>query len=238
MAEIFVTEPVHWRSEATRPSAHSQKRLWPWSTSRCSIRTLCLHKLPTSLAPTVGSVTPATPPPLVTTYIMQPHSHNPVGPDQTRHSQQSQHHHPYQARPASSSSAVGSTSSASRPRTANSVSPNNTSSDRPPKPPRKLNRSANQLHRNQACLPCRRRRIKCDAAKPHCSSCIRSFRFLARTQPDPEREARGVQCVYEESTDNEPVGGGGVEGASQPSLHVDPDHPRNTVLKLEGRIGE
>lgn len=232
MAERFVTEPAHWRSEQ-HDQTPRQSDFHLGRPYLCSIRTLRLFKLQLRWTPTVGSVTPTTPPPLATTYIMQPHSHNQVGPDQARHS-----HHPYQARPASSSSAVGSTSSASRPRTANSVSPANTTSDRPPKPPRKLNRSANQLHRNQACLPCRRRRIKCDAAKPHCSSCIRSFRFLARTQPDPEREARGVQCVYEESTDNEPVGGGGVEGAAQPSLHVDPDHPRNTVLKLEGRIGE
>lgn len=54
-----------------------------------------------------------------------------------------------------------------------------------------------QLRRNQACLPCRRRRIKCDAAKPHCSSCVRSHYFLKRTQPDEQRDARGVQCFYE-----------------------------------------
>ncbi|BEI84335.1 hypothetical protein CcaverHIS002_0409390 [Cutaneotrichosporon cavernicola] len=96
--------------------------------------------------------------------------------------------------------------------------------DDPPrnKPPRKLNRSANQLHRNQACLTCRRRRIKCDAARPHCSSCVRSFRFLARTQPDPERDARGVQCVYENNEPEEP----------------EPEDPRAAVAKLEARVAE
>lgn len=54
-----------------------------------------------------------------------------------------------------------------------------------------------QLRRNQACLPCRRRRIKCDAAKPYCSSCVRSHQFLKRTQPDEERDSKGVICFYE-----------------------------------------
>lgn len=92
------------------------------------------------------------------------------------------------------------------------------------KAPRKLNRSANQLHRNQACLTCRRRRIKCDAGRPHCSSCVRSFRFLARTQPDPERDAGGVQCVYEhgEPPEAEPEG---------------EEDPRLAVAKLEARVG-
>ena len=100
----------------------------------------------------------------------------------------------------------------------------------PTRPPRKLNRSANQLNRNQACLPCRRRRIKCDAARPHCSSCIRSYRFLARTQPNPERDAKGVQCVYEDSGD--------LEGDdSEFNLSRTSEDPRASVHRLEARIG-
>lgn len=99
------------------------------------------------------------------------------------------------------------------------------------RPPRKLNRSANQLHRNQACLPCRRRRIKCDASRPHCSSCVRSFRFLARTQPDAERDAKGIQCVYEDGTENETE-------EEEPTSMADGEDPRDAVRKLEARIGE
>ncbi|WWC92412.1 uncharacterized protein L201_007369 [Kwoniella dendrophila CBS 6074] len=70
-----------------------------------------------------------------------------------------------------------------------------------PKKQRKLNRTLPQLKRNAACLPCRRRRIKCDAGKPHCSSCVRSYHFLARTQPDEERDSKGVQCYYDEDAE-------------------------------------
>lgn len=98
------------------------------------------------------------------------------------------------------------------------------------RPPRRLNRSANQLHRNQACLTCRRRRIKCDAARPYCSSCVRSFRFLARTKPDPERDARGVQCVYDYDSDPSEDGGGGGAATGE--------DPREAVAKLEARVGE
>jgi hypothetical protein len=94
------------------------------------------------------------------------------------------------------------------------------------RPPRKLNRSANQLHRNQACLTCRRRRIKCDAGRPHCSSCVRSYRFLARTQPNPERDANGVQCVYEDNG----------EDNDMPLSTTGDSHA--VVHKLEARVGE
>ncbi|CAK9780005.1 hypothetical protein CC85DRAFT_326494 [Cutaneotrichosporon oleaginosum] len=102
------------------------------------------------------------------------------------------------------------------------IAPTGAGDDPPRKPPRKLKRSADQLHRNQACLTCRRRRIKCDAARPHCSSCVRSFRFLARTQPDPERDARGVQCVFENNEPEEP----------------EEEDPRAAVAKLEARVAE
>lgn len=34
-----------------------------------------------------------------------------------------------------------------------------------------------------------------------CATCTRSFQFLARTQPDAERDAIGVQCWYEDAED-------------------------------------
>ncbi|ODO08706.1 hypothetical protein L198_00439 [Cryptococcus wingfieldii CBS 7118] len=55
-----------------------------------------------------------------------------------------------------------------------------------------------QLKRNSACLSCRKRRIKCDAAKPHCASCVRSQQYLARTQPN---EHHAIQCHYDNESD-------------------------------------
>ncbi|KAK8850622.1 hypothetical protein IAR55_004541 [Kwoniella newhampshirensis] len=81
---------------------------------------------------------------------------------------------------------------------------------------RKLNRSLPQLKRNAACLPCRRRRIKCDAGKPHCSSCVRSYHFLARKHPDEERDAKGVQCFYDDD---------GVVGDDDEMVEDDHDFP-------------
>ncbi|ODO07114.1 hypothetical protein I350_04483 [Cryptococcus amylolentus CBS 6273] len=73
------------------------------------------------------------------------------------------------------------------------------------KPPRKINRTAPSLKRNAACLPCRRRRIKCDAGKPFCSSCSKTYLFLRRTHPDAERDAAGVPCEYEPEPDDDEV---------------------------------
>ncbi|WVQ71532.1 hypothetical protein IAR50_001071 [Cryptococcus sp. DSM 104548] len=42
---------------------------------------------------------------------------------------------------------------------------------------------ANVLRRNQACRQCRRRKLKCDAARPHCATCIRSYRHILKTSP-------------------------------------------------------
>ncbi|RSH86973.1 hypothetical protein EHS25_003461 [Saitozyma podzolica] len=105
---------------------------------------------------------------------------------------------------------------------------------------RKLNRSANQLKRNAACLPCRRRRIKCDAVKPHCTSCVRNYHYLKRTQPDDERDGRGVQCNYEEcDSESEgldfarPVVGKRKEGAGSESVE-----PPEAVHRLEARVAE
>ncbi len=41
------------------------------------------------------------------------------------------------------------------------------------------------LPRNSACLQCRRRRIKCDAAKPQCGACLRSHAWAVRTGAVP-----------------------------------------------------
>jgi hypothetical protein len=115
-----------------------------------------------------------------------------------------------------------------------------------PRKHRKLNRSQHQLKRNAACLPCRRRRIKCDAAKPHCGSCVRSFQFLQRTNPDQERDERGVQCGYEEDEDGSDGNyqhqqahvQGRVDGQAHGFMGQRIEDPRNAVRNLEAKVGE
>ncbi|KAL1412647.1 hypothetical protein Q8F55_000394 [Vanrija albida] len=128
----------------------------------------------------------------------------------------------------SAANASGASAGGAKSTSTSSATATNSSTANPPRPPRKLNRSANQLHRNQACLPCRRRRIKCDAGRPHCASCVRSFRFLARTQPDPERDSQGIQCQYED----------GDEGEGDDGMSSQNEDPREAVRKLEARITE
>ncbi|WVQ95303.1 hypothetical protein IAU59_002398 [Kwoniella sp. CBS 9459] len=136
-------------------------------------------------------------------------------------------------------------------------------SQAPPQGPapkqRKLNRTLPQLKRNAACIPCRRRRIKCDAGRPHCSSCVRSYHFLARTQPDEERDSKGVQCFYDDDAEepDESSAGAGVSarkdslglsasgssplelarGIKRKDSSVD-DDPKEVIKKLEGKIAE
>ncbi|ORY31272.1 hypothetical protein BCR39DRAFT_558301 [Naematelia encephala] len=107
----------------------------------------------------------------------------------------------------------------------------------PRKPPRKINRVLPQLKRNAACVPCRRRRIKCDAGKPHCSSCMRSFNFLARSNPDEKRDAKGVQCYYEDGSDDE---SSPLEEPAKKRKEpiVDDENPAIAVQRLEAEVAQ
>lgn len=70
---------------------------------------------------------------------------------------------------------------------------------------------------------------------------MRSYQFLARTNPDPERDNAGVQCFYEEEEDGEGIddrdrqrqgsGGGSVSKADGVDAHA-------TVRKLEAKVGK
>ncbi|BEI93175.1 uncharacterized protein CcaverHIS019_0508030 [Cutaneotrichosporon cavernicola] len=59
---------------------------------------------------------------------------------------------------------------------------------------------AGVLRRNQACLACRRRKLKCDAVRPHCSTCVRSYRHLLRTAPSTNPV---LSCEYDDSMDKD-----------------------------------
>jgi hypothetical protein len=66
------------------------------------------------------------------------------------------------------------------------------------------------LKRNQACLQCRRRKLKCDAARPHCKTCLRSYNHALRGAEAARRERirdrqreRGVEEKDELEDDGE-----------------------------------
>ncbi|KAL7422208.1 hypothetical protein Q5752_002854 [Cryptotrichosporon argae] len=54
---------------------------------------------------------------------------------------------------------------------------------------------AGVLKRNQACLACRRRKLKCDAVRPHCGTCVRSHKHTLRTAPASEPV---LACEYDD----------------------------------------
>ncbi|KAI1793941.1 hypothetical protein LXA43DRAFT_884711 [Ganoderma leucocontextum] len=54
------------------------------------------------------------------------------------------------------------------------------------------------LRRNQACLSCRKRKLKCDAARPHCGTCVKQWQSLISVPP-PVGYAHPTepQCSYD-----------------------------------------
>ncbi|OWZ54224.1 hypothetical protein C368_03363 [Cryptococcus neoformans 125.91] len=107
--------------------------------------------------------------------------------------------------------------------------------DQPSSPPRKLNRSGQQLKRNAACLPCRRRRIKCDAGRPHCSSCEKSYNFLKKTQPDDEKDDGGIRCWYDTEVDEQPV----ISVKRKKIDDGNENDPKDEMIKeLEAKVAE
>lgn len=58
---------------------------------------------------------------------------------------------------------------------------------------------AGVLRRNQACIQCRRRKLKCDAARPTCATCVRSHKHLLRTNP---RSDAVLTCEYDDQKED------------------------------------
>jgi hypothetical protein len=66
---------------------------------------------------------------------------------------------------------------------------------------------------------------------------VRSFQFLQRTNPDEERDRRGVTCFYE-NEDEDGEGSDIGQGQRIPEFMGQRiEDPRNTVRKLEARVG-
>ena len=68
---------------------------------------------------------------------------------------------------------------------------------------------------------------------------MRSFQFLQRTNPDEERDRRGITCFYEHENEDEDGEGSdiGQGQGHQAFMGQRIEDPRNTVRKLEARVG-
>ncbi|EPQ60721.1 hypothetical protein GLOTRDRAFT_68601 [Gloeophyllum trabeum ATCC 11539] len=54
------------------------------------------------------------------------------------------------------------------------------------------------LRRNQACLSCRKRKLKCDAARPHCGTCVKQWQATISVPPPPGYvHPTEPQCSYD-----------------------------------------
>ncbi|KAJ7293679.1 hypothetical protein C8J57DRAFT_1162423 [Mycena rebaudengoi] len=80
------------------------------------------------------------------------------------------------------------------------------------------------LKRNQACHQCRRRKLKCDAKRPACATCIRSHAHAVAHAPPGTRSQLPLEpeCTFDEAGDVPPV-------------H---EAPKSRYEKLENRIQE
>ncbi|RDX50427.1 hypothetical protein OH76DRAFT_1402463 [Lentinus brumalis] len=83
--------------------------------------------------------------------------------------------------------------------------------------------NAQVLRRNQACHQCRRRKLKCDAKRPSCSTCVRSHAYAVAHAPPGTEHAPHPECTFDE--------------VSEPSV-VDTSEPKNRFERLENRISE
>ncbi|KAF8481091.1 hypothetical protein DFH94DRAFT_441748 [Russula ochroleuca] len=58
--------------------------------------------------------------------------------------------------------------------------------------------SRHSLRRNQACLTCRKRKLRCDAARPHCATCVKQWHTQISVPPPPGyAHPTEPQCSYD-----------------------------------------
>ncbi|KAI1793858.1 hypothetical protein LXA43DRAFT_998678 [Ganoderma leucocontextum] len=84
--------------------------------------------------------------------------------------------------------------------------------------------NAQVLRRNQACHQCRRRKLKCDAKRPACSTCIRSYSYAVTHAPPGTELPPHPECTFDE-----------INETIVPDAH---DSPKNRFERLESRINE
>ncbi|CED85511.1 Zn(2)-C6 fungal-type DNA-binding domain [Phaffia rhodozyma] len=56
------------------------------------------------------------------------------------------------------------------------------------------------LRRNQACLSCRKRKLKCDAVRPTCGTCVRSHNYAFLHNKNKQIPSAMPSCIYEEES--------------------------------------
>ncbi|KAI0271381.1 hypothetical protein BC834DRAFT_922196 [Gloeopeniophorella convolvens] len=83
--------------------------------------------------------------------------------------------------------------------------------------------SRHSLRRNQACLSCRKRKLRCDAARPHCATCVKQWHAQISVPPPPGyAHPTEPQCSYD------PVDG----------LPLAPEiDPLDKIKELEEQVG-
>ncbi|WRT67022.1 uncharacterized protein IL334_003988 [Kwoniella shivajii] len=81
---------------------------------------------------------------------------------------------------------------------------------------------AGVLKRNQACLQCRKRKLKCDAVRPHCATCVRSYRHLLRTSP---KSNPVLCCDYDDGTGAHADEGERVSSSKSPGQGPEEEEP-------------
>ncbi|VDC01900.1 unnamed protein product [Peniophora sp. CBMAI 1063] len=80
------------------------------------------------------------------------------------------------------------------------------------------------LRRNQACLSCRKRKLKCDAQRPHCGTCVKQWQTQISVPPPP-----GYQHPVEPQCSYDPVEG----------LPLAPDiDPQDKIRELEEQVSQ
>ncbi|KAF9240865.1 hypothetical protein BU15DRAFT_87440 [Melanogaster broomeanus] len=99
----------------------------------------------------------------------------------------------------------------------------------PKAPPSASTASRPALRRNQACRSCRKRKLKCDAARPHCGTCVKQWQSIISVPAPP-----GYAAVYD------PVDGLALAPDTDPiekirTLEEEVCKRRNSNLQLQER---
>ncbi|KAL5495283.1 hypothetical protein ACEPAI_746 [Sanghuangporus weigelae] len=80
------------------------------------------------------------------------------------------------------------------------------------------------LRRNQACRTCRKKKLKCDAARPHCGQCVKHWKgIISVPPPDGYAHPEEPQCSYDP-----------IEGLTL----ADSINPGEKIRQLEEQIAE
>ncbi|KAG8933180.1 hypothetical protein FRC03_002100 [Tulasnella sp. 419] len=109
----------------------------------------------------------------------------------------------------------------------------NTGPSHPSAPPNSLSSAMRRnLKKNQACLQCRRGKMRCDAAQPHCTNCVKAWQVAVETAGEGVIAPESPSCSYDP-----------VEGlVFTPENIVDPSARikaiQEQIAQLQGKLAE